>query len=140
MITIELTPKEAIEVKEKLPHLASKIHSNYNWQDIKTLEDACGVLGIKPPSEIEDPDIVAYQKLKIIIRAINQGWTPDWNDSNQYKYWPWFVLSSGFGFSYSFYSYDYADTSVGSRLCFESREKSDYTAQQFLDLYKQFLT
>jgi hypothetical protein len=143
MITIKLTPAQAMEVRSKLPHLASLIHHQYEWKDIKSFEDACMVLGIKPEDllhTIGAPDETAYRKLKIIIRALNQGWTPDWNSSDERKWWPYFNLSSGFGFSFSDYTYAYARTAVGSRLCFESEEKSDYCATQFLDLYKQFLS
>ena len=50
------------------------------------------------------------------------------------------VLSSGFGFSGSVYDYDFTGASVGSRLCFESKEKADYAANQFLKIYEDFLT
>jgi hypothetical protein len=88
------------------------------------------------------PDESAYRKLKIIIKAINQGWEPNWNDSNQKKWYPWFKMSSpsGFGFSVTFYNFTHSGTYVGSRLCFESDEKCKYVATQFIDLYKQFLT
>jgi hypothetical protein len=88
----------------------------------------------------DTPDEVAYKKLKIVIKAINQGWVPDWTNSSQPKYWPWFNLSSGSGFSFSLSGYRYVGTFVGSRLCFESEAKSNYAAKQFSDLYKQFLT
>jgi hypothetical protein len=78
--------------------------------------------------------------LKMVVKAINGDWTPDWSNSDQYKYWPYFILSSGFGFSYSYYYSDHSDTTVGSRLCFETREKSNYAAQQFIDIYEQFMT
>jgi hypothetical protein len=87
-----------------------------------------------------DEDTIAYEKAKIVTKAINQDWVPDWNNPSQYKYWPWFNLSSGFGFSYSGSDCAYAHSVVGSRLCFESREKSDYAGKQFLEIYKAFLT
>lgn len=116
------------------------------FEDIKTFEDACEELGITNDScrpifdEDEDPDEIAYKKLKVIVAAINQGWTPDWSNSNQYKYWPYFKLSSGFGFSISDFVYDGTITCVGSRLCFETKEKCTYAAQKFIDIYEQFLT
>ena len=113
------------------------------FETIKTFEDACAVVGIDPGlflNRNDTPDELAYKKLKVIVRAINDGWVPDWSNRDQYKYYPWFeVLSSGFGFSDSDYDCTYTDAYVGSRLCFESREKSDYAASQFVDLYKQFL-
>jgi hypothetical protein len=114
-----------------------------SFEDIKTFEDACDELGIDPETVIhknDTSDEAAYKKLKIIIKAINQGWVPDWDNKSQCKYWPWFNLSSGSGFSNSSSHYGYSYASVGSRLCFESEAKSNYTAKQFSDLYKQFLT
>lgn len=114
------------------------------FDEIKTFEDACDELGIEIPSSLfsdsDTPDEIAYKKLKVIFRAINQGWEADWSNKNQKKWWPWFTLSSGFGFSDSHFGYDNTFTGVGSRLCFESEKKSDYAAKQFIDLYEQFLT
>jgi hypothetical protein len=116
---------------------------NKTFDEIKTFEDACEVLDIDPDSVITDQDTTdeaAYKKLKIVAKALTQGWTPDWNNSNQYKWYPYFNLSSGFGFSAAHYDYVDASTTVGSRLCFESEEKAKYAGNQFLQLYKEFLT
>src|SRR4030042_6616516 len=96
-----------------------------DFRDIKTFEDACNELDLTQEDltgirNDEKPDEIAYKKLKIVVAAINQGWIPDWDNTDQRKWYPWFNLSSGFGFSSADYGYDYAGTSVGSRLCFES--------------------
>jgi hypothetical protein len=111
------------------------------FSDIKTFEDACEELGISTDMFFgtETTDEVAYKKLKVIIKAINQGWVPDWDNKAQKKWWPWFILSSGFGFSDSYFDYDGTGAGVGSRLCFESAEKSNYAANQFIGLFKDFL-
>lgn len=80
-------------------------------------------------------DVLAYNKLKLVVTAINDGWTPNWSDQNQKKWYPYFSLIFDFEFTNSAYSY----TAINSKLCFESREKSDYCATQFIDLYKQFM-
>ena len=90
--------------------------------------------------ETDTKDERAYKKLKLIARVINQGWTPDWDDNNQKKWYPWFSLSSGFGFSGSDYLCTSAGTAVGSRLCFPTQELSNYVAIQFIDIYKAYLT
>jgi hypothetical protein len=112
------------------------------FTDIKSFEDACEELGLSTAQfyGTETPDEVAYKKIKIIIKAINQGWTPDWSNTSEHKWWLYFSLSSGFGFSDSCYDFVNSDSSVGSRLCFESEDKATYTAKQFIDLYKAFLT
>ena len=72
---------------------------------VKTYADACAVLGIEPMNETVlaklgfTKDEIAYRKLKTIAEALNEGWRPDWANSNEYKYWPWFVYnpaSAGF--------------------------------------------
>ena len=114
------------------------------FTEIKTFEDACQELGICESdvfSESDTPDEIAYKKLKVIVRAINQGWEPDWSNTDQRKYYPWFeVLSSGVGFSDSGFNFGYSPATVGSRLCFETKEKSDYAGKQFKEEYEQFLT
>jgi hypothetical protein len=77
---------------------------------VKTFEDACEVLGIRPEDvlhsahsdylETEIDAINAFAKLTVIVRALNEGWKPDWNNSSEYKYYPWFNMESGSGLSY----------------------------------------
>jgi hypothetical protein len=132
---------KAKKIKESSPE--------FDYTTIKTFEDACKKVNTDPAKlpdvsgileEFAKPIIAAY-KLLIIYKAINNEWKPDWSNWDQYKYYPWFeVLSSGFGFSCSSYYYDDAGTTVGSRLCFESEEKAKYAGNQFLQLYKDFLT
>lgn len=73
---------------------------------VKTYADACAVLGIEPMNETVlaklgfAKDEIAYRKLKTIAKALNEGWRPDWANSNEYKYWPWFVYNPAYaGFS-----------------------------------------
>lgn len=113
------------------------------FENIKTFEDACNALGVNPDevyNEKDLPDEIAYKKLKVIVKAINKSWVPDWNNGDERKWWPWFNLSSGFGFSGSNYDYASTYTTVGSRLCFKTEEQSDFAAMQFIDLYEQLLT
>lgn len=111
---------------------------------VKSFEDACQVLGMNPSCLFhggETKDEEAYIKLKTIARALNEGWTPDWTDSNEAKYWPYFdSYKSGVGFSYDACVYWYATTAVGSRLCYKSSELAKYAGTQFLSIYNDFLT
>ena len=120
----------------------------FDYKSIKTFEDACKHLNIDSSilpdvsgigEEFRKP-IIAHYKLIIIFKAINNGWTPDWGNDNQYKYYPWFwVLSSGFGFCGSSYDCTDANTDVGSRLCTDSSDKARYIAKQFEAEYKEYL-
>lgn len=134
--------------KAALVELFGEDYFEVNITDrIKSFEDACEVLGCTKslPDVSMFPDkhqksILAYYKLIVIVEALNEGWTPNWKDENEYKYYPWFkVLSSGFGFSNSYYGYGLTGTAVGSRLCFKSRDLSDYAGKQFVEIYNDYL-
>ena len=106
---------------------AKKNSSTDIVERIKTFEDACNELGITNAElvvsgEIENDfkSVSAYQKLIIIARALNEGWVPDWKNDSQYKYYPWFNMSSGSGLSYCACAIRYSGSFVGSRLCFKS--------------------
>jgi hypothetical protein len=108
---------------------------------IKTFKDACEVVGLQPTEitcSYDSADDQAYKKLKVVIAALNEGWTPDWKNDDQPKYYPWFDMSNGFRLVSVGYSC--ALSNVGSRLCFKSRELAQYAATQFADLYKDFFT
>ena len=117
---------------------------------VKLFEDACELLGIDPtkvctgkPDDVlvyDSKSITAYRKLIIIARALNEGWTPDWNDTNQYKWYPYFKFKAGFGFSRTYCAYWLSHTTVGSRLCFKSEELAQYAGKQFEAIYQEFLT
>jgi hypothetical protein len=120
--------------------------------EITSFADACKALKLEDgclPDVAAFPEehqkaLTAHAQLIIIAQALNEGWKPDWNDGNQYKYYPWFEVQasadkpSGFGFSYTYYDYWYSFASVGSRLCFKSRTLALYAGKQFADLYKEY--
>lgn len=104
---------------------------------VKTFDDACGLLGISS-SVSETRDEIAYKQLKVIAEALNEGWTPNWDDEDEYKYFPWFRCGSGFSFSHVLSRCTFSG--LGSRLCFRSRELAEYAGNQFLSIYKDFLS
>lgn len=110
---------------------------------IKTFEDACSEVGEDPEDDkFEEgaPDEIAFKKIKVIVRALNEGWTPDWNNNGQYKWSPWFYLNSpGFRFSFSLFSHSASYSASGSRLCFKSEELATYAGKTFLSLYQSLI-
>jgi hypothetical protein len=120
----------------------------FDFKTIKSFEDACAKLGLDPKnlpdvsniSEEFRKAILANYKLSIIYKAINNGWKLVWGNNSNYKYYPWFqVSSSGFGFSSAHCICGSAYTAVGSRLCTDTSEKALYIGSQFEDLYKDYL-
>ncbi len=87
-----------------------------------------------------EADEIAYKKAKLVCSIVNEGWVPDWKNSNQYKYFPWFNMndsSSDDGFSY----YDCVCwdslSYVGSRLCFKSSDLATFAGKLFeQEIYK----
>jgi hypothetical protein len=115
---------------------------------VKTYDDACAVLCIEPENEEVltklgfTKDEIAYRKLKTITKALNEGWIPNWANSNEYKYWPWFTYSgASAGFAYAVTSYAASSTAAafGSRLCFSTRELATYAGTQFIDIYNELI-
>ena len=114
---------------------------------IKTFEDACAYLDLNPidvlpPETIYNAKfLIASAKLAIITKALNEGWEPNWDNSSEWKYYPWFdIRSSGGGFSFYVYGGGTTRSFVGSRLCFKSRGLATYAGTQFLYIYKDFMT
>lgn len=113
---------------------------------VKSFEDACQVLGIstnvpdvKGLPRKHQSAIVANYKLIIIAEALNEGWKPNWQDSDEYKYYPWFDMRNpaGVGCSDSVYAATFAIAGIGSRLCLKTRELAIYFGQQFTDLHNE---
>lgn len=88
---------------------------------VKTYEDACKVLGVEPINEQNAKaqgfrsDEIARRKLETIAAALNEGWKPDWNNTDQYKYYPYFYIqenakgkgSAGLSCAYVLRGFDY---------------------------------
>ncbi|HEX5555317.1 MAG TPA: hypothetical protein VFX43_18910 [Chitinophagaceae bacterium] len=108
---------------------------------IVSFEHACQELNANPTKIMSvgvSTDEVAYRKLKVITEALNDGWTPDWSDDDEKKWYPWFDFQVGrfvFGSVLCFCTFSF----LGSRLCFRTRELAEYAGKQFEDLYNQFL-
>lgn len=120
---------------------------------VKTYEDACKVLGVEPINEQNAKaqgfrsDEIARRKLETIAAALNEGWKPDWNNTDQYKYYPYFYIQENAkgkgsaGLSCASTANTAADTYayIGSRLCFYASRLARYAGNQFTDLYEQIL-
>lgn len=120
---------------------------------VKTYEDACKVLGVEPINEQNAKaqgfrsDEIARRKLETIAAALNEGWKPDWNNTDQYKYYPYFYIqentkgkgSAGLSYAYTRNSAANTKANIGSRLCFHASRLARYAGNQFTDLYEQIL-
>lgn len=84
--------------------------------------------------------LIAYNRLCTIAQAWNKadGFEPDFSNTSQYKYFPWFEYSmdaAGFVYANTYYTATDANASFGSRLCFMTRERAEQFGKQFIDLW-----
>lgn len=139
---------------------------------IKTFEDACYEIGIDAEAWNRDkislglePDVLAFLKLRIIVKALNEGWEPRFTE-DECRYYPWFILYTGEeynkldeeeksrvvarsnnngyalgGVSCVNANYDSLNTyaSIGVRLAFKTSELAAYCGRQFLDIWADFV-
>lgn len=150
METLEISKQNALSAYEKATPkrkklladlFGKKVFQKNVLERIKTYEDACEDQGITPLDQTDFlflPDIdqkhaFAAHKINTIIRSLNEGWVPDWNNSSEYKYYVWYKWAgSGSGFTCVGYDCGCAYSIVGSRLHFKTRELAQYFAKTFI--------
>ena len=126
-----------------------------NWTAMRGLEDKFS------------PNLAAYAKLCIIAAALNEDWELHWG-SDQVYYYPWFYIYSkvevetmmqdrkdklvllggyallgsycGLGCVNSLDAWSTASADIGSRLAFRSSELARYCAEQFIEIWAQYLS
>lgn len=114
---------------------------------IASYEDACRVLNIQPINEEafnifpkeDQRSMLAYHKLTVITRALNNGWKPNWDDQNEWKYYPLFrYVNAGLSCAGTNNSATNTSAYLGSRLCFPTSALAKYAAEHFADLYRDY--
>lgn len=119
---------------------------------IQSYEEACERVGVEPLTEERikalelRPDEVARKKLEVITAALNEGWSPDWNNTNEYKYYPYFYIEprkhgadAGLSYAGTLSAASNTAAHLGSRLCFHEPDAARYAGRTFTELYEQLL-
>lgn len=83
-------------------------------------------------------DTQAYEILKLIVAAYNEGNPPEYTNGDVKKWYPFFKTVSGFGFSGTYYGYYYSGTGVGSRLAFREESHAQHAGKLFTNVYEAF--
>lgn len=114
---------------------------------ITSYEDACKVLNIQPINEEvfnafpkeDQRSMLAYHKLTVITRALNNGWKPNWDDQNEWKYYPLFrYVNAGLSYAGTSTAAAHSYAIIGSLLCFPTSALAKYAAEHFADLYRDY--
>ena len=116
-------------------------------ESIKTVEDALKATGMPETPEFNEvPEKLreyfkAVYEAVVITKAIVGDWKPDWNDWQQRKWFPWFVMQSsgGFVFCDTCYGGSHARAGDASRLCFPTKEMAEYAGRTFTDVYSRII-
>ena len=115
---------------------------------------------------LNNTDILAYLKLRIVCAALNEGWEPKFTE-DEWRYYPWFVLYTktelekmpdgdkkklviidtgdydteyaGFAYSDSINVPSNTTAYFGSRLCLKSEKLAGYCGKQFISLWADYL-
>jgi hypothetical protein len=150
--SVELTSEEVDEMFNTSDAKQKEILSKFLTQpknimnEINSFEDACIKLEITQ-SAIETIKIlsslpngyklIAFYKLEIIIKALNDGWYPNFENHNEYKYFNWFKLNDGVFSCYCTY-YTYSNMYVPSALYLKSNDLAVHCAKIAFEEYKTF--
>ena len=137
---------------------------------VKNFEDACTVLGIDPDEWKKrhlmfDKDVLAYLKLRVISKALNEGWYPKFTEDER-RYYPWFYIitkeeydnlsaeekrrcvgrafnyasaSGGLVYAYAYLASSYSNAFYGARLAFSNYDLAVYAGKQFIDIWADFV-
>ena len=73
---------------------------------------------------------------RLIVNFYNKGENPNWENTKQYKYYPYFIMDKD-DFRYDYYDIYYADSDVSSRLAFLRKEDMLEAVELYLNVYKK---
>jgi hypothetical protein len=122
--------------------------------NIESFEVACEKLGLDPatcrPDVSNVPEkyrsaITATFEMYVICEASREGKEPNWNDSRERKWMPWFDMEvdennpSGFRFCASDCDYSGTGSTGGSRLCYRTEDESDWHAKKHIEKYRSMM-
>ncbi len=112
---------------------------------VKSFDDACRVLGLDVDKDLNillglenNKELIGIYKLKIIVEALNEGWKPNFLESEEYMYYPYYIMKVN---KFALYDsvYDRTNSHGGLYICFKSKELSEYFGNniEFTQLYNQ---
>lgn len=134
---------EARKYLNLIPNTSFKVHKKETSRSPLQLQDVETLIREINPHHLKA--IAALNQLFTIAEAWNKedGFTPDFSDRNQTKWFPWFVYSddaAGFVYAATYNAAANANAYIGSRLCFKSSARAAQFGKQFTRLYNEIFT
>jgi len=84
------------------------------------------------------PQAIAFEEIAIFCKVLNEGWDPDYRNSSEYKYYPYFNMSSGFSFHYVLSTGTLSGTAA--RHVLKTDALARFAGNTILETYKTFNT
>ena len=133
-------PDAVVKIAEQMEEFLQEFKKPSDIRNlVKTFEDVEDILDIKFDfSNYHSENTIAQEKLILIFKILNEGWKPDWKNSSQKKWYPWFKMSP-FGFVAAHCADWLANSGAGSRLCGKTDTIAEYAGRQFEYIYKDML-
>lgn len=134
---------EARKYLKLIPNTGFKVHKKETSRSPLQLQDVETLIREINPHHLKA--IAALNQLFTIAEAWNKedGFTPDFSDRNQTKWFPWFVYSddaAGFVYAATYNAAANANAYIGSRLCFKSSARAAQFGKRFTRLYNEIFT
>ena len=134
---VELTSDEVNEMFDASDEKQSKVLNKFLKRDngvmgiVTSYETACDSLGIKP-----NKNVTPYEKLTTIIKALNQGWYPNFDNENERKWFNYYQKNRGV-FSFYLVPYNLTTMDVPSALYLKDEKTARYANETFFNEYKE---
>lgn len=116
------------------------------FESIDNIDDVYKELGRNKPT-LKDYSFLPKEKreralnsqyIDDISELFNEGWIPNFDNRQQYKYYPYFIKESS-GWRLDVVSFQSFSSFCGSGFYFKDRESATFCANKFLDIYKKVL-
>ena len=136
-VTIELT-------QEQLNEIQKQTCKRLDYKQVTSVKLACKVTGDNYEELMEaccglPKDEAAFKQLKVVRKAINPiGYKANWNNSNEYKHFPYFNMEGGFSYFNTYYWG--TGTNVPSALSSIDSDRAKHFGTTFTDLFKDLIT
>lgn len=92
---------------------------------------------IKDPDNAEEISRNDYARLLLAVKYYNGDWKPNWNETNEYKWYVYFYKSRGRWVVGVYSHYNLAHRPSG--VYFKNKEGAEHSAKILADIYKGYL-
>lgn len=120
--TVEELTKILDEAKKENP--MNEVYKYHN-----TTEEDFNKLYEKLPNHVK-----AFEKECMVVAYCNKGWTPNFNNSNERKHYPWFYMDN---FRLLSVYYCYSRSNCSARLLFKNEEDCKEAVKKYFEVFKE---